>query len=329
MLVGGAVLLVVALALGIPQDLYARYRAVPIFNARFADEFWYYHVWYALFYPTLWTLVGVLSLIALCVAPRPASLALVLFVTSFLLNSFAAPKGLRYLAYAQPFLFILWGIALAYLLAHARSAIAWLTARLGRVLPLPPLWAKRASWGLVAGALAVLVLGNPAWIRTTALLADVTIPPEKPPADWRGAKPHLEPYLERVDVVLTTEELGMLYFLGRYDIRFSPSKMQETWPEERHEFGLDMRTGRPVIASADAVELLVRCRPSGLIVGPAADWGKPHLINSEVAARIKLLTRPIELPERLHMYAYRWERGTADPEACAAIKAYKTDGKAS
>ena len=87
-----------------------------------------------------------------------------------------------------------------------------------------------ASWMadvLLAGALGFLLLANAATIRTVALLADVTVPPEQPRTNWPAAREALEPWLERADIVVTTEELGHLYFLGRYDVRFSPSKLGE------------------------------------------------------------------------------------------------------
>ena len=102
---------------------------------------------------------------------------------------------------------------------------------------------------LLAGALGFLLLANAATIRTVALLADVTVPPEQPRTNWPAAREALEPWLKRADIVVTTEELGHLYFLGRYDVRFSPSKLGELGDMEQREFGLDHRTGRPVIGT--------------------------------------------------------------------------------
>jgi hypothetical protein len=179
---------------------------------------------------------------------------------------------------------------------------------------------------MVTAALAFLIVANPAWLRTASLLANVTIPPEQPPANWPAARDALQPWVQRANIVVTTEELGALYFLGRYDVRYSPSKMEELPHEQRREFGLDHRTGRPVIATAASLERLIDCYPSGLIVGPADDWGKPHKISAELARLITDRAAPVPLPSKARLYAYAWERpkAAAPPEACAELPTIAT-----
>ena len=98
---------------GLPQKLWFIYRSVPIFNEASQEEFWFYHLRYMIFYPTLWTLTGIIGLAAVAYFPRPGWFLLVTFAVSFVLTSFGGPKGMRYLAYAQPYLFGLWGLGLA------------------------------------------------------------------------------------------------------------------------------------------------------------------------------------------------------------------------
>ena len=45
-------------------------------------------------------------------------------------------------------------------------------------------------------------------------------------------------------MVVTTEELGALYFLGRYDIRFSPSKLEEIDGEQASSGSTPAPAGR-------------------------------------------------------------------------------------
>ncbi|MFZ1426347.1 MAG: hypothetical protein WAS21_06225, partial [Geminicoccaceae bacterium] len=136
--------------------------------------------------------------------------------------------------------------------------------------------------------------------------------------------PELEPWLARVDVVVTTEELATLYFLGRYDIRFSPSKMGELKPEQQHEFGLDFRTGRPVISTRESLERVLACYPSGVILGPSASWGSPILLNRELVRLIEAETRRIELPARSHLFAVEWQHpaGTITPADCGSLPVF-------
>jgi hypothetical protein len=317
--------LAAAAASGVLGDLWRQYRSTPLFNERASDRFWYYHAWYNLLYPSLWPATGVLALLAVVRRPLPASMALSVFAVGFLLNSFAASKSLRYIAYAQPFLFVLWGIGLAALW----SKLAGFAANLRDTLEDRLLWTAPSLGGwmaaaLTGGAVLFLVLANPAWVRTAMLLGDVTVPPEEPKANWPAAREALAPWLERADIVVTTEELGHLYFLGRYDVRFSPSKLGELHKAERREFGVDFRTGRPVIGSKETLERILACYPVGIIVGPAAHWGRPELINGELAALIAARAQPLPLPAGSHLRAYTWElpAGAAQAPPCAGLPSF-------
>jgi hypothetical protein len=295
-------------ASGLLADLWHRYRWTPIFDRATANEFWFYHARYNLLYPSLWPLTGVLGLVAVATAPGPAIFALVIFGVGFLLNSFGGPKSLHYIAYAQPFLFMVWAIGLAALWPWARNhtiALAeWLEAML------QPL-GRRTARILIAGAVMFLVLANPAWIGSFAMLADVTVPPQRPKPDWLAARSALQPWIERADVVVTTEELGALYYLGRYDIRFSPSKLEELRDEEQRDFGRDHRTGRPVIGSADALARVLACYRTGVILGPSESWNKPHVIGPDIARLITERAQPLTLPPRSRVYAYVWEHASS------------------
>lgn len=306
---------------GILDELWHRYRWTPLFNRGTQDQFWFYHAWFSLLYPSLWPLTGILGLVAIVHRPRPAAFALTVFAMAFLLNSIAAAKSLRYIVYAQPFLFSVWGIALAALwqalgefLARLRQGLSDRLADLGR--PYRPV-----SWLLLAGAILFLLLGNPTWLRTTALLADITIPPEVPMADWPRARPVLEPWLATADVVVTTEELASLYFLGRYDLRFSRSKLEELPDAEQKEFGIDPRTGRPVISTTASLSRVLACYPKGIILGPDTSWNNPTLLDADQVELIKQHARPLALPPGSHMFAYVWEQTSGDPATadCAVL----------
>lgn len=314
----GLVALLLAWQMGILADLWRRYRWTPLFNQDTQDQFWFYHAWFSLLYPTLWPLTGILGLVAVAARPRPAAFALTVFALAFLLNSIAAAKSLRYIVYAQPFLFAVWGIGLAALWPPLRGFLGRLRQELARGLGELGRPYRPVSGLLVAGAVLFLLLANPAWLRTTALLADITVPPEQPMADWPKVKPALEPWLQRADVVVTTEELATLYFLGRYDIRFSRSKLAELDAAEQREFGIDFRTGRPVISTTDSLERVFACYPTGVILGPRTSWNNPKLIDAESARLIEAQAQAIPLPPGSHMFAYGWEREAGTPPPAAA-----------
>jgi hypothetical protein len=317
----GALVLLAAAATGIPADLWHQYRWTPLFNREQQDAFWFYHLWYTLLYPSLWSLTGLLALVAIAVQPRAGSFALLVFAAGFLLNSFAGPKNLRYFAYAQPFLFVLWGIGLASLWPVLVRTLGELGGRLEAVTRPAFPWVGGLGRLLVAGGLLFTALANPAWLWTAARLAEVDLPGEAPEPDWPAAKDALEPWLAQADAVVTSEELGALYFLGRYDIRFSPSKLEEIADGAPREFGPDPRTGRPLISTPQSLALAFDCYDRGLFVLPSRQWGFAHLFSPAVRDLILARTVPVELPRASHIMAYRWERpaGTPKPAACAGL----------
>lgn len=323
-----SLLLLSALALaglwytGILPKLWRLYREVPVFNEKTQNEIWYYHVWYMLLYPSLWTLTGIVSMAALAQHARPSWFLLTIFTVAFALTSLGGPKGIQYLAFAQPFLFALWGIGLASL---TEPLLAY-AGRLRRQLAgsMTALHAGRERLATIVFGLALLSLFavNPFWLRTITLTAAIPMPTERPTPNWPAAKDALQPWLARVDVVVTTEELGTLFFLGRYDVRFSPSKLGEQAPGQRMEFSRDYRTGRPIIAANDSMKLILGCFASGVVLGPIVDWGKPHLINQSLARLIEAEAEVIALPAGSHLFAYGWRREhpSRDGPDCAAVR---------
>jgi hypothetical protein len=302
-------------------QLWYRYRWTPLFNQGSADQFWFYHGWLSLFYPSLWPLVGLLSLVALAAAPRPAGLALVLFASAFLLNSFAGPKSLRYLAYGFPFLFALWGIGLAALWPRLRYGLEDLGYELGPALGIAGAWGRRLGFALVGAGILFLLLANPAWLRTATLLADIPVPPEEPYVHWDEAADELAPWVQRAAVVITTSELETLYHLGRYDILLSRSRLSEMQPNRQHEFGTDPRTGRPVVSEAATIGRIMDCAPSGLLVTVAHHWNRNFQADAETRELVEARARPLPLPPRSRILAWTWEQpaGWTAPADCAAL----------
>jgi hypothetical protein len=317
--------LVVAQTGGLLTELWRQYREVPLFNAEYRNAFWFYHLWYVLFYPTLWPATGLLALVAWSRSPGLGSLATVVFAVAFLLNSFAGPKSLRYIAYAQPLLFVIWGIALAALWPALAGFAARLRDGLAGVLALPAPASRAAASALVALACLALAVVNPFWLRTVTVIADIPLPGEKPTTDWRRAADVLAPLLGQVDVVVVTEELAPLYLLGRADIVHSRSKLGELPADRQRDFGRDPRTGLPVIGSIDALERILRCYPSGLLLAPAYHLGVPHQLHREVVALLDSRAARLSLPEDAHAVAWFWHRDGAAVRAgeCAPLPVFR------
>ncbi len=324
-----AIGLVAAAALGILvvtlTDLLALgweyFRVTPLFNADLQDEFWFYYLRFFIFYPTLWSLVGIVALFAIVQSPRLAWYAISVFSISFLLMSFAGTKATRYLSFAPPFLAIVWGIGLAYVLPPLWRYVRATRAKLIDTLVLSQRLGSIVGTSAVLAAVAIVVLTNAFWLRTVTMIGNVALPIEVPATDWPAAREALASWTRDADIMITTEELGAIYFLGRSDIRFSPSKLQEIPRDQQHEFGIDHRTGRPLITTAESVEQLIECFPRGIVVGPIEGWGSPILINEAVQAVLSAHAKPIDVPKESHLYAWGWthEPRETPPSYCSDL----------
>ncbi|HET6467917.1 MAG TPA: hypothetical protein VFG43_06025 [Geminicoccaceae bacterium] len=324
LLLGAAALALALLALAVASGGAARilelYRSVPLAAAQSADEVWYYHFWLILYYPTLWSLFPLVALVALAVRPRPTLLALCIFGTALILHSFAAFKGTRFIAYALPFLYVVFGIALpelwSWLRRMTRAALARLVPAEARAGAAP--WLERGALALV---LLFAVAANTAFVRSAFLLADVRVPPQPARVDWAAAGRALAPRLASVDVLVATSELDALYFLGRHDILLNRSRLSEMG--EAADFHRDRRTGRLVIGSPEALARIIACFETGLIVSSSQRWRNPAWLDDRTADFIVRRTQRLDLPASWNVRAYGWEHppGTPRPADCPRLEA--------
>jgi len=292
-------------AFDIIQDGLATYRSSQLFNSALRDD----HLFYLRRFGLLYGLFFLVTLIALPTLWREqralTTFCLSVFLFGLVFNSFAGAKAPRYVVYVLPMLSMLFGLAAAALAKRLadykhRLLAGWPASRQGGLRRL----AVRADWRLLI--LVALFLGNPAWVKTAAFALEIRLPMESRKPDWRMAAPAIGEAAAGAEMIVTTEELGMLYFVGDYDVRFSPSKMEELSPDQQKEFGLDFRTGRPVVASLDALRYLVECFSSGILVGGIEDIGKPHLLNDEIWSYLLSSTEEVAMRADANMFMRRW-----------------------
>jgi 4-amino-4-deoxy-L-arabinose transferase-like glycosyltransferase len=302
----GAVLLLIQSGIGAP--MLQRFRSVPEFQEDTVNQFWFYHFWLVLYYPLLWVGFPILLLASLAAYPQVARLCGSIFIVGFLVNSFAGSKDTRYLAYAFPFLFALFGMGIAALWPGLR---AWIRGTLWRIFP-PPVSARaRSGWEAAVLALAVLfvVLANGATPRFVTMLAGIRLPPQPPLVNWRAAEPELRPWLAASDVVVTNDELAALYYLGAYDVLIYPSRLSEL--PDKTEFARDPRTGRPVIATPAALQAIFDCFKTGLVV---LDRVRLSSARPGVAEFLAKELRPLPLPRAWSVDAYVWDHEPSAPD---------------
>ena len=283
----GAVAISALIKTGLAGQLLDRYRSTPLFGAENRDAFWYYHSYLIIYYPTLWPLLAPAVVIGLAYRPRPTAFCACLVAVAFVAHSFAGPKAMRYFTYALPFLFVLVGHrarggldAVASVLGRGqRSRLAWLG--LGRL-------GAPGTFALLATVLVFTVAANGAWLRTAANVFDFVIPPMKRQPDWTAARDTLAPWLADASIVLTTNELSALYYLGRYDVLISKSWLSEYGIGG--DFSLDPRTGQPAIGTAESLALIMDCYPDGLIVADVTRWSNPAHLDDAVSDMIEART---------------------------------------
>jgi hypothetical protein len=308
------------------QALLKSYRWAPLWNRAHQNEFWYYHIYFVQRWPTLWSLTPLALLLALVHRPRPAVLCMCVFVVSFVLLSFGGMKDPRYMFFALPFLFELWGIALA----KAFDVLCpWLVGATDRVLRrlAPHLAGRAVRTGLIVAGVAFLVASNGGAIKGllslggTRLIAaegGVGVDTDTGRADWAAVKAPLTPLLDTASIILTARDVQFLHYLGDYDIALNSNRLTEV---PGGEFHLDSRTGRVVIGTASAVGRIIDCFPSGLIVTDVASWRSAAGIKDEAANLIEAETVEIALPPEAHILAFRWEHPVPNPPtaACATL----------
>jgi len=319
-LIGSATLVLVTLiSTGYWQHILSLYTNAPLFSESKANKFWIYLVYYLQNYPTLWPAIGLITIAALAHRNKPALFACVCFVVSLVLTSLAAAKGLRYIIYAQPFVFILFGIGISAIMG---PALTWLRSVHGQLASRFPVRRRLASFfstALLSAAISVLVLANPAVARSLSFLGDFSIPPDRPRTNWMAAYEDIKPWLEDADIVVTMQELELLYYYGRYDILFSASRLAEI--PEGVDFDPDYRTGRPVIQSAQAVQQLFDCYSKGIFVTNRLRWRHPDYIPTPIANLIVTKTTQLELPQASQVLAFTWENSSSESgsEDCSAL----------
>ena len=304
------------LASDLGESLLQRYLETPVSVIQHQGEVWFYHLHLIERYPTLWPIFPILALIAVAACPRPSIFAICVFSVAFALVSFAGQKSFRYLFFALPFLYVVWAIALASLWTVLRDAVLTATDRVAGYARSG--WRQPLRWGLIAGSLAFLLLANGSTARTLLRPLGIHLG-EGFSAGWPAAVPELDHWVREADVVLTSHELHMLYYLDRADIIVSKARRADF---VESEFARDPRTGLPVVSELGSLELILACYSTGVLVTDTiSGWRAPTVIDNRTADFIVDHMTPIELPARSKLMAFRWQNAKGDlaAPACASI----------
>ena len=215
-------------------------------------------------YPLFWTITPILAILALRAFPRPAGFCTVLVGVGLLVHSFAGMQNIRYIYYISPFVFALWAMGLAAALPGMLRQLRLATsAVLGR----------RAHPALISatvvGTLCFAMLANDAVIQSMKLALGRVVPPASAVEDWSIARDIVQQHVADGALVVATNELAAIHYLGGFDVVFSQNWMQEM---EETEFAHDPRTGRYLIRTIPSLGDLVQSYPEGIFLASRRWW---------------------------------------------------------
>ena len=227
----------------------SRFLVASLWAADHAVEPRYYLIRGADQLPLLWPLAPALAILTLTRWKRLGAYVAALFAVCLLAQSIAAQKSMRYLFYAWPFLCAVLGCGIA---AAASSGLNFMRRQR---------WTSGLSGPTAFAVLAAItILMSQEGQRTLKWLSGDLQPFDSRAyeTDWSDAVQSLAFAIGSHQVLVTSNSMKALYYIGDYDYEFNPSVVPETRSGE--EFGTDYRTGRPVIGT---VESLARVTQDG------------------------------------------------------------------
>jgi 4-amino-4-deoxy-L-arabinose transferase-like glycosyltransferase len=284
-------------------------------NGELTSSHWYVW-WLRNRYPIFWMLFPIATVIALVRANRPALFASTVFLLSFLAVSFASARAERYLYFAMPFFFIVWGIALADLLPRVRKL--WVQAV--EAFPsrsLAPSFKSRIGLVLLTGTVGFLLFENSAFRMTLEMIVR---DPERRPyreANWTPLLPRLRTLADSAEVVVSSYLLKPLYYLDRGDAHLSWTETAEAGFRDGRpiEFSVHPRTGLPAFSTPQSLSRVMSCYNSGLVLTERFHLNRPHLVTAETSTFLSSHLETVPLPAESWVLAFRWRHPIASSRA--------------
>jgi hypothetical protein len=106
--------------------------------------------------------------------------------------------------------------------------------------------------------------------------------------DWSEARNSVAHDVDEGALVVATNDLSALYYLGGFDVVFTKNWMPQM---NETEFALDPRTGRPLISTTESLARLVAAYPKGVFLASRFWWHQWPSGNS-TGALMQAFERP-------------------------------------
>lgn len=307
-------------------SLLHQFRFTPRWAAPDQNNYLYYFLEFFFSMPILWLFLPLAGVIALARWPRPALFCIVMTVVPLILQSLGGMKSSRYVFYAFPFMFALWGMAAAILLPAT-----WRAMEQG-VSALQQATSSRFPAG-VASALAGLlmlvtvtcaIIANPIYRTTIKSLVRDTVagirqpsrlvasPPDKP---WSDHAAKVRRAIGNPSVLLVGDDFNSIVHLQAYDLLINTHRVEDIPPGG--EFVLDPRTGRRAISRPETIAKVVSCYADGAVVVSNERWRTYIGVSDEAADTIEQLAQPLA-PAIPGFHVFKWQGHEVGP-ACGEV----------
>jgi len=320
LLVGGLLLGIALLILGKVQGLLETFRYAAPWSADNVDNVLYYHRHLRYHFPVFWLLFPLACLVAFYYKPKPAFFFASIFLTSVLVFSFGGMKDERYILFLYPFAIGIWAIACFPILGMFKILVLKNLVLLDHWLPSGKMRIGLAN-GIMVSVSLFAILSNHAFPLSFHLLNGQQYRHEV--GDWSMAVEHVQPLVDKADVVLTTNDVESLFYFGRYDFNFSEfiigEAAHQNGQEQAKEFILDRRTGKPVLSQLESLEKILKCYRSGVFLGDARKWYKKGQgLGAAGVELIEAYTDRIETDRITNLVVRTWnnEGPISDEQQC-------------
>lgn len=302
------------------------FRAVASWNDVNRNNVLYYFIEFFFTMPLIWLFLPLAFLLAVSYWPRPALFCLLMTAIPLVIHSFGGMKGARYVFYTMPYLFALWGMAIAVLwpmfMASIRKGVDALQ------LMIPGRFPAAFKQTLVGAFALVIIVGaiimNSAFRDTikslkhslAAIAAEpatiIATPPDPP---WDTNQSALREVVGQPSILIVGDDLSAASYIPDFDLLLNTFRVMDAKPPT--EFALDRRTGRKSIMSGQTLAEVINCYPDGVIVIPDKFWRDTFGISDDAADTIERMAQPVT-PAIKGFHIYKW-RGSEAPDSCGAI----------
>jgi hypothetical protein len=213
--------------------------------------------------------------------------------------SFGGMKAARYVFFALPFLFAMWGLAVGAIFpAFMRWAeTTWekvfdvVTG--SKVRPLRIGYDRLSRYGFVCVGFVVIgfaVFSQSAFregaqtviagtVKVLTRPGQLFVGPVSEP--WASHRDELSNMVKRASVFIASLPSTTMLELGPYAAILNRNALDES-PGE-HEFAHDSRVGRPIISTVASLESIMNCYPSGVVVVPSDFWRVAAGVGEDVS----------------------------------------------